>query len=443
MAGSVTDLQGYRLSGATPAAAELFSEAVTAFNFFLGDPIGPLDAALEEAPHFAMAHLMKAHLFGLTTETAATEMARTALAAARDCPMDAREAGHAAALEQLLAGNWTRAAQALERHQMDWPRDIVALQSGHNMDFFRGDARSLRDRVARALPDWSPEVPGHSVVLGMYAFGLEEAGDYARAEAVGREAVERDPRDSWAHHAVAHVLEMEGRAADGVAWMEDRAAHWAADASYFKVHNWWHKALCNLELDDPAAALAVYDGHIAGQGELALNLLDASALLWRLTLGGVDPGDRWTALADAWERHLPTTGYPFNDWHGAMAFIAADRRGALDEMLVALQRPGEDRGEAGVWAREIGVALIEGFDACWNGAYETAVARLMPARAAAVRFGGSHAQRDVIDWTLTEAALRGGMASVAVALAQERLALRPHSPVNRDFLARASEIAPA
>jgi len=441
VAQAAQDLQEHRLSGATPAAAAHFCAATEAFNFFLGDPIGELDAALREAPDFAMAHLLKAHLFALTTETAATEAARVSLEAAKACPMDAREAGHVAALEALLAGNWTQAAQLLDVHLMEWPRDIVALQSGHNIDFFRADARDLRDRVARALPEWTPEVPGHSVVLGMYAFGLEEAGDYARAEALGREAVETDPRDSWAHHAVAHVLEMEGRAAEGIVWMDERAPYWAAEASFFKVHNWWHKALCYLETDDPDAALAVYDAEIVDQGRLALNLLDASALLWRLTLSGVEPGARWTHLADLWEPHLPSTGYAFNDWHAAMAWIAAGRRDALADTLGALRRDG--LGEAGLWARETGIALIEGFDAFWRADYDGAVAALMPARKIVGRFGGSHAQRDVIDWTLTEAAIRGGLSGVAQALAHERRALRPHSPVNSAFLRRAEAIAPA
>lgn len=434
MAGSASDPQGHRLSGASAAASEQYAQAIEAFNFFLGDPIAPLDDALRDSPDFAMAHLLKAHLFALTTETEATAMAQESLRAARACAMDDREASHAAALEALIAGNWTQAAQMLDRHQMEWPRDLVALQSGHNIDFFRADARDLRDRVARALPEWSPEVPGHSVVLGMYAFGLEEAGDYGRAEATGREAVERDPRDSWAHHAVAHVLEMEGRAAEGLSWMETRATHWAAEASFFKVHNWWHKALCHLELEDSKAAMAVYDAQIIDQGPMALNLLDASALLWRLTLGGVDPGDRWTHLADLWAPHLPSTGYAFNDWHAAMAWIAAGRRDALAQTLDALRR--NQTGEAGLWARETGVMLIEGFDAFWRGDYEACVSKLMPARTISGRFGGSHAQRDVIDWTLTEAAIRGNLPGVARAMAHERLALRPHSPINRDFLSR-------
>ena len=64
---------------------------------------------------------------------------------------------------------------------------------------------------------------------------------------------------------------------------------------------------------------------------------------------------------------------------------------------------------------------------------------LHPARFIVNGFGGSHAQRDVIDWTLTEAALRGGLRDVAESLAHERLALKPHSPINRAFLAQARD----
>jgi hypothetical protein len=38
---------------------------------------------------------------------------------------------------------------------------------------------------------------------------------------------------------------------------------------------------------------------------------------------------------------------------------------------------------------------------------------------------------------LTEAAIRGGMRDLAEALAGERIALKPHSPINRAFLRQA------
>src|ERR1700683_566853 len=128
----------------------------------------------------------------------------------------------------------------------------------------------------------------------MHAFGLEECGDYAYAEATGRHALSLEPLDCWAHHAVAHVMEMQGRAEDGIGWMVAREQTWAGADNFFKIHNWWHRALYHLELQQTDVALALYDGPMRGtQSQVAVDLVDASALLWRLSLCGCDVGDRW------------------------------------------------------------------------------------------------------------------------------------------------------
>lgn len=435
------DRQGNAMSGATPEAAALFDAALEAFTLYRGDPIGLADASSEAAPDFAMPVLFKAHLYGLATEPAATEAAKGLVAKAKTLRLTERERSHVAALEHLLAGNWTAAALALDRHSMRYPHDLLALQSGHLMDFFRASARDLRDRIARALPHWDAERPGHSVLLGMHAFGLEECGDYARAEATGREALDRQPLDAWAHHAVAHVMEMQGRPAEGIAWMAARESRWSGDDAFFRIHNWWHKALYHLELEDGAAALALYDGPIRGsRSPLAVNLADASALLWRIHLAGHGVGDRWEELARAWDRHADGKLYPFNDLHAAMAYLGAGREAEVARLLAIYRADPAPPSEAADWARATGLPLIEGFAAFWRGAHERAVECLFGARQISNTFGGSHAQRDVIDWTLTEAALRGDLREVAEGLANERLALRPHSPVNRRFLGRAQDI---
>jgi hypothetical protein len=431
------DAQDHPLSGATAGALEPYEEAVRAFNLYRGDPIGAIRRATDAAPGFAMAHLLKGFLYALATEPQLTAKASQLAERARALPLTGREAGLLAALDTLLAGEWTAAARALERHSAAHPRDIVALQVGHLLDFFRADARTLRDRVARALPHWTPATPGHAALLGMHAFGLEEAGDYARAEAEGRAALDAEPGDSWAHHAVAHVMEMQGRAEDGLGWMAAREAHWTGDAVYFQVHNWWHRALFHLELEEGAAALALYDGPIRGpRSGLALDLVDASALLWRIHLGGHDVGARWDELAAAWDAHADGRLYPFNDVHAAMAWLGAGREDAVDRLLATWRAAG-DAPETARWARATALPLVEGFRAFWRQDYATAADRLFAARPIAGSFGGSHAQRDVIDWTLTEAAIRGRIPGLAEALAHERLALRPHSPVNRRWLARA------
>jgi hypothetical protein len=230
----ITDLQGNALAGATPEAARLFDQAVESFNSYRGDPVALLSRAIEAAPRFGMAHAFQAWLGLIATEPAAAAAARSVIDTMRELPRDARVEAHLAALQQVAAGHWSAAARRLERHTSEHPLDLLALQMGHLLDFCRADARTLRDRIARALPQWSTQLPGYSYLLGMHAFGLEECGDYARAEDSGRRAVALQPRDAWAHHAVAHVMEMQGRAEDGLGWMIARQPHWDGEDNFFK-----------------------------------------------------------------------------------------------------------------------------------------------------------------------------------------------------------------
>ena len=68
---------------------------------------------------------------------------------------------------------------------------------------------------------------------------------------------------------------------------------------------------------------------------------------------------------------------------------------------------------------------------------------LRPIRSIAYRFGGSHAQRDVIDLTLIEAAFRSGETALAAALSAERAAARPDSPLSQLFMKRAAGMTAA
>ncbi len=433
----ITDLNGYVLSGATADSVPHYEEAVEAFNLYRGDPMAALAKAEAIAPRLAMVHILKAYLLGFATEPDATAQAKQVLATAMSLELNDREASHVAALEHMLDGGWTTAALLLDRHNMRYPRDLVALQAGHLMDFFRANARNLRDRIARVLPQWSPGMAGYPILLGMYAFGLEEMGDYALAEETGRHATELQPLDCWAHHAVAHVLEMQGRAADGIAWMKAREAHWAGDTNFFKVHNWWHRALYHLELGQADQTLALYDSEIRkARSTIALELVDASALLWRLHLIGHDVGDRWSELALTWDAHADGRSYPFNDWHAVMACLGAGRHADVQRIIEAQRDANPSFNEVANWSHKTGLPLVEGFDAFWRGDYPRAVEQLHGARFIANSFGGSHAQRDIIDWTLTEAATRGGLRDVAVGLAAERIAVKPHSPINRSFVLR-------
>ena len=223
----VTDRQGNRVSGATPDAVALFDQALAEFNVYRGDPVATIDRALAAAPGFVMAHALKAYLLGLATEPQATAQASQIVAERARAPDERSRALASRDPRGAPARQLDAAAGAADLHNVEHPHDLLALQAGHLMDFYRASARDLRDRLARALPRWSAATPGRSILLGMYAFGLEETGDYARAEAVGREAIDGDPYDCWAHHAVAHVMEMQGRAQDGIGWAAAREPYWA------------------------------------------------------------------------------------------------------------------------------------------------------------------------------------------------------------------------
>lgn len=434
----ITDKQGNALTGANAKSAELFDRSIESFNIYRGDPVALLDETIELSPDCAMAHITKAHLYALATEPEATAEAKQIVETAKTLTMSDREKSHLKALDLLLAGEWTAAAVALDHHNNAYPHDLVALQCGHLMDFYRANGRNLRDRISRVLPKWSSNMPGYSILLGMHSFGLEETGDYARAEDMGRKAIDIQPLDCWAHHAVAHVMEMQGRAEDGIGWMIAREPHWTGDDNFFKVHNWWHRSLFHLDLEQGEEAMRLYDTEIGKeQSAVALDLVDASALLWRLQLSGHDVGNRWQPVAAAWDAHADGKSYPFNDWHAVMAYLGAGRQDRVDEIITHYRNNSNSGSEVDSWAKQTVISLVEGFIAFWRADYETAVDRLHNARFIANSFGGSHAQRDIIDWTLTEAAVRGQMKGVAEALANERIDLKPHSPVNRNFLTRA------
>ena len=165
-----------------------------------------------------------------------------------------------------------------------------------------GTPQRLRDRVGGALHAWDEDDPHHGPLLGMYAFGLEESGHYERAEEVGLAALARHPGDVWGIHGVVHTYEMRGRFTDGIRFLDARTDDWA-QGSLLTVHNWWHYALYTLEAGDPARVLEIYDSalHHDGSAGVAMELLDAAALLWRLYLAEDEQSARWARLADAWE----------------------------------------------------------------------------------------------------------------------------------------------
>ncbi|MFL6619172.1 MAG: tetratricopeptide repeat protein, partial [Povalibacter sp.] len=352
-----------------------------------------------------------------------------------------RERAHAAAARKWLQGDFAGSVRAYGEILLDYPRDLFALQIAHVGDFFLGHSTLLRDRIAQVLPHWDASVPGCGFVFGMHAFGLEECAAYSQAEDAGHRALEFNRRDPWAIHAVAHVMESTGRIRDGIEWLSEREQDWSVENG-FAYHNWWHLALYHLDLGDSARALDVYDHKLRATPATApLEMLDASAMLWRLFVRGVDVGSRWNGLAETWAPLAEDAYYAFNDVHAVMAFVGANRLDLAETTIGALERKALSNDTNAMMSRDVGLPLAKAWVAFGTGHYEAAINLLLAVRPIANRFGGSHAQRDVVHLTLIEAALRAGRPRLARALAAERTQLKPTSPFNWQLTARALELS--
>ncbi|MGD9705711.1 MAG: tetratricopeptide repeat protein, partial [Acidimicrobiia bacterium] len=378
----------------------------------------------------AMAHVLVAYLHLMSTDVPDLDNARAASAALGTVATNEREAMHAAAIAAWLDGDWTGAARQLDDLLLRWPKDLLALMLGHQLDFFLGDAGNLCDRPARTIGEFAPDHPHAGFVRGMQSFGFEESGFYPQAEAAGLAALEANPDDVWAVHGVVHTLEMQGRIDEGIRFMQSRVGDWGA-GNLFTVHNWWHLALYCLEAGDRRRALQIYDAEVHHPGSLGvpIEMLDASALLWRFELDGADTEGRFAPLADAWaSRVTADPWYAFNDLHAVMAFVGAGR---LDDAKAVVRRLDTSLESAsGTNARmtaEIGRSTCRAVIAFAEGRYADAIGDLAPIRRIVNRFGGSHAQRDALQRTLLESALRAGHHELARALLAERLNLRDTS----------------
>jgi tetratricopeptide (TPR) repeat protein len=418
------DSLGLSMTGAAEAVAS-YDRAVDhliRFQPAVADAAGESVAA---DPGCVMGRVLGAYLALMSTEEGAVADARAALGPPGDqAGVLPRERAHLAAARRWIAGDMAGAGTLLGDISVQYPRDLLALFVGHQIDFFRGDAVNLRDRIGRALIAWDDQDPRSGFVHGMYAFGLEECNQYGQSSAAGQRAVEINPDDVWGIHAVVHTYEMQGEVPAGVRFMRARRADWT-EGNFLNVHNSWHYALYLLQAGDTDGALAVYDRflHHDASGDVALELLDATALLWRLWLEGADAGDRWRPLARAWARILAPGFYPFNDMHAIMAFIGNGELDRAAEVVAALERVARDGGAAAVTAA-VGLPVCRSVAYFGAGRYERVLAELLPIRTRVHEFGGSHAQRDAVERTLLEAAIRAGRLDLASALVSERLAVR-------------------
>jgi hypothetical protein len=432
---SLHDEHGNPYSSANTDALDHWQTAVAAYLTYNDDPFPLVDEALAVDPDFVMGHCFHAvgNLSGTDGRSLPEVARRLEILNGLASRANDRERGHIAAVNAWYGGEWEKARDCWGHILDAYPRDGFALHVVHTLDFYLGDPRILRDRIARVLPFWDATVPGHSHVVAMHAFGLEEDGNYPRAEERALYAYDCDRRDAWAVHTVAHVYEMEGRVHDGIAWLDETWDHWIDGV--FAVHNAWHKCLFHLDLGEFDRALEIHDAVLfRPKSDFVQELLDCASLLWRLTLMGLDLRERWAEQAPFWQARIDDGCYAFNDMHAMMALAGAGDETGQEALLARMEATAQGEGTNAMMTRRVGLPVCRGIQAWSRGHYAQAVAALEPVRYDTHLFGGSHAQRDVIGLTLIQSAFAAGDLPAARRLVAERAERRPGSRLNQEYM---------
>jgi tetratricopeptide (TPR) repeat protein len=434
------DAQDHRITAASEEAVRAYEHAVEGYLFHRADTAQRIAPVLAADPEFGMAHVLKGYLAMSPFDCAFVPRAREALAEARGhlARATSRELAHAEALSFWIDDEVDRALVVWEEILADHPRDVLAFRMHHYNSFWSGRPERMLAGVERVLPRWSVQVPGWGAVLACRAFANEECGNYTVAEASGREAIALDPRNLWATHAVAHVMEMQGRRGEGIRFLGHLEQHWEGGNAILH-HLWWHRAMYHLERREFGAVLDFYDRRfrdlasplVQAMPDFTTDAQNAASMLFRLERHGMEVGHRWAELADKAETRIGDHLSPFTLPHRMMALAATGRWEATGRMLEALRTAaGSNRGDAARVLRDAALPVCEAVLAHRRGDFAAAVAAMRPALGVMYRLGGSHAQQDVLEQLFLDAALKAGLEEDARMLL-ERVAGRYPVPPDR------------
>ncbi|MBN9427284.1 MAG: tetratricopeptide repeat protein [Burkholderiales bacterium] len=414
-------------------AVEAYDRTLRRYVAFDRQTGAEMKAMLALDPEMPMGRLLRGCFLMLMGVGALVGKARTeADAVMREVAvLEPREALHAEALAAWTGGSLRKATSIWTSISMEWPKDVLALKLANFGAFYMGQSRMIRDVPAAALDHWQPAEYEYSYLLSLHAFGLEECGQYRLAESAGRRALDLNPNDPWAVHAVAHVLEAAGRADEGIDWVAGQAGHWGL-ANNFRYHIAWHQTLFHYEKGDLAGALDAYDRLVySDQAVEYLDICNDASMLLRLEMAGADVGGRWVPVAEKVAARGLDLVMSFPDVHFLLALCSSGdkRHRGIAEALAAQMddfavRSACDDADA---YRRVGVGLGRAILHFRDGHYGDAARLLMEVEAELPAIGGSHAQRDLFRELTAECLWREA----------------PQSATTASYLARATYSRPA
>jgi len=387
-----------------------------------------LGRLMDASPDFAMGHAARGLFCLMTGRAEVIPAARAALTEARNCAasvnITTREQGWVTALAHWLDGAPSAAVETIEQILRALPHDTISAKLSHGIRFMLGDSAGMRTSVERVLSAHGDDHACRGYLLGCHAFTLEETGEYVRAEKTGREGLSLAADDAWGLHAVAHVYDVTVQPDNGIALIDQNTAAWQG-SNNFRYHVWWHKALLHMERGELDVALGLYDAQIrADKTDDYRDISNATSLLMRLELEGMDVGPRWEELADFSEARVEDGCLVFADLHYLLALTGAERGAARDRMTARFARDATKSGEMSARVDAPGTAALAGLNAFSEGRYDAAFLNLAAARPLMSTIGGSRAQRDVFERITIDSGLRAGRYDATAAILHDRLAQR-------------------
>lgn len=393
-----TDAGNLSYTASKASSVEAFEQALTAYLAAETDTLPQVEALLSDDPLMPMGLCLRGYLLQLAShpnvnrdlESVVTQLQQQEV----QSQLNDRERQHVQALKLWSTDQADVALECLEALLQTYPMDMLALRLAHHLHFYTGLGVNMRDSTARVLDAWPEEHPQFAYLLGMHAFGLEEAGDLEEALNWGQQAVALNKQDIWAAHAVAHVFWTQGKHEAGLEWLQKMSIHWQ-QKNNFKNHLVWHGALHYLALGKPQMALEIYDEELANSAadDFYLDMCNNAALLLRLQMQGLDIGERWQPLAEVAARHVDDQELVFASVHYLLPLVAADSP-AAQALLASLQTWGLGSGEQAQVCAQVGYPLAQAL----YDFYESPVvgsAALRRLQGELHKIGGSIAQRDL------------------------------------------------
>jgi hypothetical protein len=387
-------------------------------------------AAADADPDCCMADVYAGVLWMLLEAPSAASCAAKYLTAAeRAAPFATRrEQLNVALLRAWCDDDLARAIRLCDQVSDEFPRDLAVVKTHQYFEFNRGNAPAML-RVALKVGASNRDVP---YVYGMTAFGYEQCHLLDEAESSARTALAMRRKEPWAQHALAHVLLTRGRMDEGALFLEGVAETWSGLNSFMLTHIWWHLALFYLSQGRDTEALEVYDRHCWGIAkDYSQDQIGAISLLARFELAGIEVGSRWADLADHLAARAKDTVQPFLTLQYLYGLARAGRPQA-ETLLQTVREHAQSAPEfsRAVW-RDVALPGCEGLYAYARADYDQAWHRLGAAVPRMAEAGGSHAQRDLFEQILLDAALRSGRLRVAQRMLELRRCADPLGvPVN-------------